>query len=99
MNYYIETTTYLGGAIVILVALLAALGLLLASVKYIGTRLFISALRIFNITKLTYWLRRMEKEGLTAPMHGYREMVEARNPKTFGDYQDIEQETVFKEST
>ena len=99
MNYYIETRTYLVGAIVILVALLAALGLLLASVKYIGTRLFISALRIFNITKLRYWLQRMEKEGLTAPMHGYREMVEARNPKTFGDYQDIEQETVFKEST
>jgi membrane protein implicated in regulation of membrane protease activity len=94
MNYYIETITYLVGAVVILAAILAALVILLASVKYAGTRLFISALRIFNITQLRYWLQRMEKEGLTAPLHGYREMVEARNPKTFGDYQDIEEKTI-----
>jgi membrane protein implicated in regulation of membrane protease activity len=98
MNYYIEAATYLTGAVVTLAALLAALVILLASVKYAGTRLFISALRIFNITQLRYWLQRMEKEGLTAPLHGYREMIEARKPKTFGDYEDIEQETVFKES-
>jgi membrane protein implicated in regulation of membrane protease activity len=91
MNYYIEASTYLIGAVVSLAALLAALVILLASVKYVGTRIFISALRIFNITQLRYWLQRMEKEGLTAPKKGYREMVEARKPKTFGDYQDIEE--------
>lgn len=96
--YYIEAATYLTGAVVSLVALLAALAILLVAVKYVGTKLFINTLRIFNITQLTYWLGRMEKEGLTALMRGYREMVEARKPKTFGDYQDIEQETVFKES-
>jgi hypothetical protein len=102
--YYIEAVTYLTGAIVTLVAilalvaLLATLAILLAAVKYIGTKLFINTLRIFNITQLRYWLQRMEKEGLTAAQHGYREMVEARKPKTFGDYQDIEQEAVLKES-
>lgn len=89
MNYYIEITTYLVGAVVIFAALLAALVILLASVKYAGTELYINTLRIFNITQLSYWLQRMEKEGLTAAQHGYREMVAARKPKTFGDYQDI----------
>lgn len=99
MNYYIETTTYLLGAVGILATLLVVLSILLLAVRYVGTKLFISALRIFNITQLRYWLRRMEEEGLTAASHGYREMVEARNPKTFGDYESIEEETVFKEST
>jgi membrane protein implicated in regulation of membrane protease activity len=99
MNLYIEILTYLVGAVVSLAALLAALVILLASVKYAGTRLFISALRIFNITQLRYWLQRMEKEGLTAPLYGYREMVKARKPKTFGDYQDIEENTIRKDGT
>ena len=98
MSYYIESATYLIGAVVILAALLAALVILLLIIEYVGTRLFKNTLRIFNITQLTYWLKRMEKEGLTAPLHGYREMVEARQPKTFGDYQDTEQEAVFKDS-
>ena len=96
--YYIEAATYLTGAVVTLVALSMALAILLGVAKYFGTKLFISALRIFNITQLRYWLQRMEKEGLTAAKNGYREMVEARKPKTFGEYEDIEQETVFKES-
>jgi hypothetical protein len=91
MSYYIETTTYMLGAVVFLAALLAVLAILLAAVKYVGTKLFINALRIFNITQLRYWLARMEREGLTAAQHGYREMVEARKPKTFGDYLDIEE--------
>jgi hypothetical protein len=92
MNYYyLESLNYIIGAVAFLIILLVILAILLFSVKYFFAKLFLNALQVFNITHLMYWLQRMEKEGLTAPLHGYREMVKARKPKTFVDYQDIEE--------
>jgi hypothetical protein len=45
---------------------------------------------ITRATTAVYWVKRMEREGLTMPMHDYRRMVAEQNPKTVADYQEVD---------
>jgi hypothetical protein len=90
---YLDTVTYLIGAAVILAALLIACIFLVLCLKYGIEIILRKALRLYRISTIVYWLRRMEKDGLLAPMQAYRQMVKDRTPKTQEEYHEVDRDS------
>lgn len=80
------------GAVVLLAVLAVVTGLAGFALSAYWSVSMRAALGVMRISTARYWVRRMEREGLTVCRDEYRRMVAERKPKTSADYVRIENE-------
>lgn len=77
------------GALCALAALLAGTYFL---VEFLFAQVARRCLRLFQLSRVYYWLNRMDVEGLTVCCDEYRRMVSERNPKSLAEFSAIDRE-------
>jgi len=77
------------GAVVVLLALVVALGLLAWAIRHLAGRCAKGLASIVRFETARYWVQRMEREGLTIAQKEYRRMVRERQPKTPEDFERL----------
>ena len=78
---YAASLGYLVAGVLALVALIALLGLLIWVAGLVGAKLFRDLRRVYCLSVITYWLKRLEREGYHTFQRARCEVREhARNP-------------------
>lgn len=89
-DYYVIAFTWLAGAVALLGILCFLVFLAVLFLKIAVPAAQKQTLMLMHLSTARYWVKRMEKEGLTVCRKDYRRLVAERKPKTVADFEKAE---------
>ena len=91
-DYYVIAFTWLTGAVAVLGILCFLVFLAVLFLKIAVPAAQKQTLMLMQLSTARYWVKRMEKEGLTVCRKDYRRLVAKRKPQSVADFERAEQE-------
>lgn len=96
-DYYVIGFTWMAGAVVLLGVLCFLIYVACVFLKYAVEDAQKKTLMMMRLSTARYWVKRMEKEGLTVCRKDYRRLVAERKPQSVADFARAEQDDHEKE--
>ncbi len=91
-DHYVIAFTWIAGAVVLLGVLCFLIYVACVFLKYAVEDAQKKTLMIMRLSTARYWVKRMEKEGLTICRKDYRRLVAERKPQSVADFERAEQD-------
>lgn len=91
-DYYVMAFTWMAGAAILLFGLCSFVWVACVFLKYAVENAQKQTLMLMRLSTARYWVKRMEREGLTACRKAYRQMVAERKPMSVADFERAEQD-------
>jgi hypothetical protein len=91
-DYYVIAFTWLAGAVAVLGVLCFLVFLAVLFLKIAVPAAQKQTLMLMRLSTARYWVKRMEKEGLTVCRKDYRRLVAERKPQSVEDFERAEQD-------
>lgn len=91
-DYYVIAFTWLAGAVALLGILCFLVFLAVLFLKIAVPAAQKQTLMLMHLSTARYWVKRMEKEGLTVCRKDYRRLVSERKPQSVADFERAEQD-------
>ena len=92
MSHYVIAFTWLAGAVVLLGILCFLIYVACVFLKYAAAAAQKNTLMLMRLSTARYWVKRMEREGLTVCRKDYRQLVAGRKPQSIADFERAEQD-------
>jgi hypothetical protein len=91
-DYYVIAFTWLAGAVVLLGVLCFLVVVACIALRHWAAEAQKQTLMLMRLSTARYWVKRMEKEGLTVCRKDYRRLVAERKPQSVADFERAEQD-------